>query len=80
MNETITVAQSNGLTVEAFLATIIYAVLGVALMVLLVAAADKIFGFDVKKELVVDNNTSVGIVIAGIAIGIAIIIAGTIGS
>ena len=75
-----TLAQQNGLSVEAVIATVFYVALGVLLMVIAVALVDKIFGFNIKKELIKDHNVSVSVAIAGIAVAIAIIIAGTIGS
>jgi len=75
------VAEANsGLTVEAFLATVLYTLLGIGILVFAVFIINKAFGFSVKHELVKDNNVAVGVVIAGIAIAIAIIIAATISS
>lgn len=75
------VAEANsGLTMEAFLATILYTLLGIAILVFSVFVINKAFGFSVKHELVKDNNVAVGVVVAGIAIAIAIIIAATISS
>lgn len=78
--ETLTIAEQNGLTVEALGATLLYTVVGVLILTMSVMALNKIFGLQVRKELIKDQNTAVGIVIAGLSISIAIIIAGTIGS
>lgn len=72
--------QNYGLTVAAFGSTLLYTLVGVVILVLSVAIINKLFGFDVRDELVKDNNTAVGVVVAGLAIAIAIIIAGTISS
>lgn len=59
-------------------ATIFYACLGVCLMVLFLVFVDKVFKLDLKKELVEDENVAYGIMIAGVAIGISIILAASI--
>lgn len=69
-----------GLTWESFLATILYALLGIALMMLCMAAANLVFKLNLRHELVKDNNVGLGVAVAGMAIAIAIIIAGTISS
>lgn len=78
--ETISVAQQTGLTLEAFSSTILYTTLGIILLAISVMVFNKLFGLNIKKELLHDQNTAVGLVIAGLAISISVIIAGTIGS
>lgn len=78
--ESITLAEQNGLTAEALVATLLYAFLGVFILTVSVMALNKLFGLQVRKELLKDHNTAVGVVIAGLSISIAIIIAATIGS
>ena len=80
MMQTQYISQQSGLTIEAMLATLVYVVIGVILLTIAVMALNHLFGLQVKKELIKDQNTAVGIVIAGMAISIAIIIAGTISS
>lgn len=72
-------AEAVGLTVEAFIATVAYSLLGIVLLVATVVAVNMIFGLNVKKELIHDNNIAVGMMVAGLSVSIAIIIAGTIG-
>lgn len=69
-----------GLTIEAFTSTLLYTAMGIIILVLSVIIINALFGLHVRKELIKDNNTAVGIAIAGLAIAIGIIIAGTISS
>lgn len=69
-----------GLTVEAFASTLLYTIVGIIILVISVVTINAIFGLHVKKELIKENNTAVGITIAGLAVAIGIIIAGTISS
>lgn len=73
-----TADPTYGLNIWAILATIIYGVIGIALTVAGYFAFDKIAGLDLKRELVEDQNTSLGIMLAGVFIGIAIIISSAI--
>ena len=68
----------TGLEPIVILATIFYALLGVLLMFVSVVLFHKVFHLSIKKELIEDENQSVGILIAGMAIAIAIIIASAI--
>lgn len=72
--------SSNGLTMEAFIATLAYSLAGIVLLLLTIMVVNAMFKLDLHNELVKENNVAFGIVIAGIAIAIAIIIAGTISS
>lgn len=47
-------------------------------MVIFIVIIDQIFKLNLKKELFEDQNTAFGIVLAGIAIAVAIIIASAI--
>lgn len=71
-------AVANGLTMEAFLATILYSVTGIALLLLTVLIVNGLFRLNLHRELVKEHNVAFGVVIAGMAIAIAIIISGTI--
>ncbi len=62
----------------AFIASIFSALLGILLFILAYKVYDLIVPFDLTKELEEDQNIAVGIVIAGMIIGISIIIAATI--
>lgn len=69
-----------GLTWMSVAATVVYALLGVALMALCMWLANAVFKLNLRHELVKDNNVGLGVAVAGMAIAIAIIIAGTISS
>lgn len=70
----------NGLTLDAFLSTLLYSMTGIILLILTVICVNALFKLDLHRELVKEHNTAFGVVIAGMAIAIAIIIAGTISS
>ena len=67
-----------GFSWASILSTIIYAVLGFALLVLFAVLTNCLFKLDIRKELVKDDNVGMGVAIAGLAIATAIIIAATI--
>ncbi|MBD5785670.1 DUF350 domain-containing protein [Cellulosimicrobium terreum] len=68
------------LPVWAFFSTILYSVLGIVLLLLTLVVANKMFKLNLYRELVDEHNTAFGIMIAGLAIAIGLIIAGTIQS
>lgn len=70
--------SSSGLHPELILSTIVYSLLGLFLMVLSVYVVDQIFKLNLRKELFKDQNTAFGIVLAGLFIAIAIIVAAAI--
>lgn len=72
--------EVTGLTVDSVLATLVYALMGIVILVVTIVLVNAMFRLNLKKELVEDNNTAFGVLIAGLAIGISIIIAGTIAS
>lgn len=78
--ENVTEAAANGLTMDAFISTIVYSVTGIIILILTVLLVNAMFKLNLHRELVKEHNTAFGLVIAGMAIAIAIIIAGTIGS
>lgn len=69
---------ANGLTMEAYLATLLYSATGIIILVLTVLGVNALFRLNLHRELVKEHNTAFGVVIAGMAIAIAIIISGTI--
>ena len=69
-----------GLTWVFLLSTIVYALLGFVLLIVFAVITNYIFKLKIRDELVKDNNVGMGIAIAGMAVAIAIIIAGTINS
>ncbi|MBD7982196.1 MULTISPECIES: DUF350 domain-containing protein [Oerskovia] len=66
------------LRLDAFLSTIVYSVLGIVLLVVTIVIVNYLFKLNLHRELVDEHNTAFGIMIAGLAIAIGIIIAGTI--
>jgi len=69
---------SEKLNIWDLLSTATYGLLGIALSVLGYLVFDLITPFSLGKELVEDKNIAVGIVVAGIIIGISIIIAAAV--
>lgn len=63
------------LTGWVFLSTLAYGLLGIGLCVLGYFAFDKIAGLSLQHELVEDQNVALGIMLAGVFIGIAIVVA-----
>lgn len=72
------VRLAEKLNIWDLLSTATYGVLGIALSVLGYLVFDLITPFSLGKELVEDKNIAVGIVVAGIIIGISIIIAAAV--
>ena len=66
---------SAGLAAGPLLSTIVYGAVGIALCVAGYFAFDKIAGLSLRKELVEDQNVAVGVMLAGVFIGIAIVVA-----
>ncbi|MEM0964311.1 MAG: DUF350 domain-containing protein [Bacteroidota bacterium] len=71
----IVVAEPSGLTLTVFLSTLVYGAVGILMCVLGYVVFDKVAGLNLKHELVEDQNTAVGIMLAGAFIGIAIVVA-----
>lgn len=69
------VAEPSDLNWMVFLSTLVYGGIGILMCVLGYVAFDKIAGLNLKHELVEDQNTAVGIMLAGAFIGIAIVVA-----
>jgi len=63
---------------EAAINTAVFAVIGLAVFGLAFWLIVKIAPFSVKKEIEDDQNTSLAIIIAGVLIGISLIIAAAI--
>jgi putative membrane protein len=56
---------------------VVYTIVGVVLFLAAFLAAGRWFPFDLRKEIIQERNVAAAIIIAGIAIGLAIIIAAT---
>jgi putative membrane protein len=61
-----------------FLSSAVYAVLGILLFVAAFKICEKLLPFDLVKELTEDDNIAVGILMASVILGIAIIISSAI--
>ncbi|HEY86194.1 MAG TPA: DUF350 domain-containing protein [Chloroflexi bacterium] len=61
-----------------FVSSVVYGLLGIALAILGYFAFDKLAQLDLKRELVEDQNIALGIMLAGVFIGIAIVVAAAI--
>jgi putative membrane protein len=61
-----------------FIASLVYATLGIVIFILAFKIAQRFLPFDIVKELVEDDNIAVGIMMASVILGLAIIIASAI--
>lgn len=61
-------------------ASVVYALIGVAIFTLAFILMEKIAPFSLRKELAEDDNVAVGVVLGSIVIGLSIIIASAIGA
>ncbi|MEM8598912.1 MAG: DUF350 domain-containing protein [Bacteroidota bacterium] len=68
-------AERVGLDLLTVTGTIVYGLIGIGLCVLGFFAFDKIAGLSLKHELVEDQNVAIGIMLAGVFIGISIMVA-----
>jgi putative membrane protein len=69
-----------GVSPEAILATILYAGIGIGIMLLGILLVNKAFNLNIHRELVKEHNVAFGILFGCMSIAVAIIIAGTIAS
>ena len=70
--------MTSRLNIFDILATLVYAFIGLVVALVGYKAYDLIVPFDLRKELEIDQNTSLGIVVGSIIIGLSIIIAAAI--
>ncbi len=63
------------LSAGPILSTIVYSVIGLAIYMVAFWLICKISPFSVRKEIEIDQNTSLGIIIGSVMIGLSIIIA-----
>jgi putative membrane protein len=61
-----------------FIASLVYASLGIVIFIAAFKIAEKLLPFNLIKELTEDDNVAVGILMASIILGLAIIIASAI--
>ncbi len=60
------------------IAAVLFALLGIIIFVIAFVVVDKLTPGDLWHDIIRDRNTAMGIVMAGIAIGLSIIIAAAI--
>ncbi len=60
------------------LLTLIYAVTGLGIFALAYLLFEKLMPFSVRKEIEVDQNTALGVVLGSVILGLSIIIAAAI--
>lgn len=70
--------SASGLHPELLLSSVIYSLLGLFLMIISIIAIDLVFKLNFHKELFKEHNIAFGIVLAGVCIAIAIIVAAAI--
>lgn len=64
---------------NAFLATLAYTGLGVVVFAIAFFVMVKIIPFSVRKEIEEDQNTALAIIMGSVILGLALIIAATVG-
>ena len=64
--------------VGQMVSTILYSIIGLVIYIIAFWAITKISPFSVRKEIEIDQNTSLGIIIGSVMIGLSIIIAAAI--
>ena len=69
------VAERTSLSPAVIGSTVLYGVLGILITLAGYFVFDKVVGLDLKRELVEDQNTAIGIMLAGVFIGCSIVVA-----
>ena len=82
MPQSIALAQgpdgTEDLTIWGVLSTVVYGLIGIVLCILGYLAFDRLARLDLRRELVEDQNVALGIMLAGVFVGIAIVVAAAI--
>ncbi|KAA0256163.1 DUF350 domain-containing protein [Acidobacteria bacterium ACD] len=68
--------QAHG---QAVISSLIFSVIGIFFFGLFFAVLPKLLPFSLKKEIEEDQNVALAIIVAAIVIGMAVIIAATVG-
>lgn len=71
-------AVFSGEWLNQLISTIIYCLVGVVLLLVVIKLIDVLTPFSISKEIAEDQNTALGVVIAGVIIGISIILAASV--
>lgn len=70
--------QVMDLSTNQLLSTIVYSIVGLVIYLIAFWLITKISPFSVRKEIEIDQNTSLGIIIGSVMIGLSIIISAAI--
>lgn len=68
--------QAHG---QAVISSLIFSVIGIFFFGLFFAVLPKLLPFSLKKEIEEDQNVALAIIVASIVVGMAVIIAATVG-
>jgi putative membrane protein len=68
----------NLINTADFVASLVYSIVGILIFCVSFIIVDKLTPYDLWKELVEKNNLALAIVVAGVALGICIIVAAAI--
>ncbi|HEU0052904.1 MAG TPA: DUF350 domain-containing protein [Longimicrobium sp.] len=68
----------DALHLSTLLSALVYAVLGIVIFVAAFIVIDRLTPGSLWKELIEEHNTALAVVVAGISVGISIIIAASI--
>ncbi len=73
-------AQSTFVTINLsdFVASLLYSFVGIVIFCLTFVVVDKLTPYDLWKELVESKNTALAMVVAGLGLGVCLIIAAAI--
>jgi putative membrane protein len=63
---------------EAIISTAVFSLLGIAVFALAFVLMTKVAPFSVKKEIEEDHNIALAVIMAGVLIGISLIISGAV--
>jgi len=69
----------NPLDLDLLLATLAYTGIGVAVFFIAFVVMVKVIPFSVRKEIEEDQNTALAIIMGSVILGLALIIAATVG-
>ncbi|MCP4403030.1 MAG: DUF350 domain-containing protein [bacterium] len=70
--------MNTALQMSQFIETIVYVILGMIVFGIGFLIVEKVTPFSIRKEIEEDQNTSLGIIIGSVILGLAIIIAAAI--
>lgn len=68
----------SGFNIMAFVNAIVYAFLGIVIFALAFITIDKLTPHDLWREIIVEKNVALGIIVGLMSLGVAIIIAAAV--